>query len=150
MKFRFLTDEFFIEYSRCSEIEMKKERPYAILCIVNYGDITFAIPIRHNIKHPFKVQTIENQGLDLSKTVVITDAEKYIDNTTVAYISEEEYEILKDNKNKIKKELYKYIKLYKKAVKKPEISRNKNIYEKSTLQYFHRELGIQLNENNSD
>ena len=121
MKFRFLTDKFFEKYSQCHEIEMKKERPYAITCIIKYQNITFAIPIRHNIKHPFKITTIENRGLDLSKTIVILD-KTYINNTI--------------------KELHKYIKLYKKAIKNIEIPRNKNLCEKSTLQYFHKELGI--------
>lgn len=141
MKFRFLTDKFFEKYSQCHEIEMKKERPYAITCIIKYQNIIFAIPIRHNIKHPFKITTIENRGLDLSKTIVILD-KTYINNTITAYISSDEYMILLKKQSHIKKELHKYIKLYKKAIKNLEIPRNKNLCEKSTLQYFHKELGI--------
>ena len=141
MKFIFLTDKFFEKYSQCHEIEMKKERPYAITCIIKYQNITFAIPIRHNIKHPFKITTIENRCLDLSKTIVILD-KTYINNTITAYISSDEYMILLKKESHIKKELQKYIKLYKKAIKNLEIPRNKNLCEKSTLQYFHKELGI--------
>ena len=141
MKFRFLTDKFFEKYSQCHEIEMKKERPYAITCIIKYQNITFAIPIRHNIKHPFKITTIENRGLYLSKTIVILD-KTYINNTITAYISSDEYMVLLKKQSHIKKELHKYIKLYKKAIKNLEIPRNKNLCEKSTLQYFHKELGI--------
>lgn len=50
--------------------------------------------------------------------------------------------ILLNKQSHIKKELHKYIKLYKKAIKNLEIPRNKNLCEKSTLQYFHKELGI--------
>mgnify|MGYP000855589389 FL=1 len=141
MKFGFLTDKFFKKYSQCHEIEMKKERPYAIICIVKYQNITFAIPIRHNIKHPFKIGTIGNRGLDLSKTIVISD-KTYINNRITAYISSSEYMILLNKQSYIKKELHKYIKLYKKAIKNRENPRYKNLCEKSTLQYFHKELGI--------
>ena len=35
-----------------------------------------------------------------------------------------------------------YLKIYKKALQKPNTNKNKNILSKSTLQYFHKELSI--------
>ena len=93
------------------------------------------------INHRYKISTVDNKGLDLSKVLVITDR-KYIDNKKV-FINDEEYKLLKNKERKIVSELQKYIKLYKKALKKPEIKRNKSLIEKSCLQYFHKELGIE-------
>ena len=57
MKFCFLTDEFFELYKECEEIEKKNNRPYATVCLLKYNTFYFAIPIRHNIKHPYAIFT---------------------------------------------------------------------------------------------
>lgn len=143
MKFRFLTDEFFKVYSNCQEMERKNNRPYAHLCIVEMDNLKFAIPIRHHITHNYAIFTDKEKtkGLDLSKTVIIVD-DKYIDYSKIAYISAEEYNLLVNKKYYIKEKLKSYIKTYKKALKHKDIPRNKSLCEKSTLQYFHKELGI--------
>ncbi len=142
MKFRFLTESFYNDYKNCIEIEKKCNRPYAVMCIFEYKGLIFAIPIRHNINHPYKIKTVKNQGLDISKTLVIKDSYRYIQKYS-AYISKEEYNILIKQKKKISRELEKYIKLYKKALKNQEVIRNENICKMSCLQYFHKELGIE-------
>ena len=142
MEFRFLTEQFYKDYCNCGEMEKKKLRPYAVLCIVNYRGLIFAIPIRHNIKHNYAVKTVNNQGLDLSKAVVIKN-DKYIDNTKVAVINSIEYKILLSKEHFIEQKLKKYIKEYKKGLKNLSDSKYRNLCEKSCLQYFHAELKIE-------
>ena len=141
MEFKFLTENFYEKYENYKEVEKKKNRPYTVVYIIEYNNLLFAIPLRHNINHRYKISTVDNKGLDLSKVLVITDR-KYIDNKKV-FINDEEYKLLKNKERKIVSELQKYIKLYKRALKKPEIARNKSLIEKSCLQYFHKELGIE-------
>lgn len=145
MEFRFLTDKFFEDYKDCSEMERKKNRPYALMYVVELDGIYFAIPIRHHISHNFAVFTdeLKTKGLDLSKTVLINDPMLYVNFETTAYISSEEYKKLNQKKYFVKEKLKTYIKTYKKALKNIDIPRNKSICEKSTLQYFHKELGIE-------
>ena len=73
-------------------MEKKKNRPYTVVYIIEYNNLLFAIPLRHNINHRYKISTIDNKGLDLSKVLVITDR-KYIDNKKV-FINDEEYKLL--------------------------------------------------------
>jgi len=145
MEFRFLTDKFFEDYSNCTEMEKKRNRPYAHIYLVELDNLYFAIPIRHNIKHNNAIFTDENKtmGLDLSKSVVINDPQLYIDKKVVAYISDEEYKILRDKKYFIKQKLISYINKYKKCYSRIDIPRNKLFCSMSCLQYFHKELNIQ-------
>ncbi len=144
MKFRFLTDEFYNDYKDCIEMEKKNNRPYAHLCLIEFKGLHFAIPIRHNIKHSYAIFTNDdkNQGLDLTKTIIIKDLDKYVDNSRVAYIDNDEYKILIKKEYFIKQKLSTYIGKYKKAYANQNIPRNKSLCEKSTLQYFHKELNI--------
>jgi len=59
------------------------------------------------------------------------------------YIEQEEYEELSTKKSLIKPKLKKFIKTYKKAIKNPDDLKNKILCEFSSLQYFHKELGIE-------
>lgn len=144
MEFRFLSDEFFIDYSHCVEMEKKRNRPYACMCIVEIDSLNFAIPIRHHIKHKHAIFTDKEktQGLDLSKAVIILDVNKYVDKTRTAYISDEEFIFLNRKKHFIKSKMTTYIKNYKKAYANREISKNKILCDMSCLQYFHKELNI--------
>lgn len=148
MKFNFLKKEFFEEYKNCNEMEKKENRPYACTTLVNCLGITFAVPLRSHIKHEYAVFTDKGKtkGLDLSKAVVINDMTRFVDTTTTVYISDEEYDTLLGKEKFLSNKLETYIKKYKKALKKPELSKNKNLIEYSTLQYFHKELNIVLDQ----
>ena len=50
MQYIFLTQQFYDDYSHCTEIEMKQNRPYVLLCIT-INTIKYAIPLRSNINH---------------------------------------------------------------------------------------------------
>lgn len=144
MKFYFLTKDFFNNYSECKEMEKKENRPYACVFLVKYMGFIFAIPLRSHIKHQYAVFTDKEKtkGLDLSKTVIIKDELKFIDKNTNVFISDEEYKFLLGKEFFIKQKLETYIKLYKKALNHQESAKNRIICSNSTLQYFHKELGI--------
>ena len=149
--FFYLTHEFYNKYKNCKEILYKPKRPYAVH-LIEYNNLIFAIPIRSNITHEFSYKTIKeknkSKGLDFTKTVIINDL-KYLSKQP-ARINQEEYLKLDKNRHFIEKKMLSYLKIYKKALQKPNTNKNKNILSKSTLQYFHKELSILFNENNID
>ena len=149
--FFYLTHEFYNKYKNCKEILYKPKRPYAVH-LIEHNNLIFAIPIRSNITHEFSYKTIKeknkNKGLDFTKTVIINDL-KYFSKQPVR-INQEEYLKLDKNRHFIEKKMLSYLKIYKKALQKPNTNKNKNILSKSTLQYFHKELSILFNDNNTD
>ena len=149
--FFYLTHEFYNKYKNCKEILYKPKRPYAVH-LIEHNNLIFAIPIRSNITHEFSYKTIKeknkNKGLDFTKTVIINDL-KYLSKQPVR-INQEEYLKLDKNRHFIEKKMFSYLKIYKKALQKPNTNKNKNILSKSTLQYFHKELSILFNEDNID
>ena len=149
--FFYLTHEFYNKYKNCKEILYKPKRPYAVH-LIEYNNLIFAIPIRSNITHEFSYKTIKeknkSKGLDFTKTVIINDL-KYLSKQPVR-INQEEYLKLDKNRHFIEKKMLSYLKIYKKALQKPNTNKNKNILSKSTLQYFHNELSILFNEDNID
>ena len=149
--FFYLTHEFYNKYKNCKEILYKPKKPYAVH-LIEYNNLIFAIPIRSNITHEFSYKTIKeknkSKGLDFTKTVIINDL-KYLSKQP-ARINQEEYLKLDKNRHFIEKKMLSYLKIYKKALQKPNTNKNKNILSKSTLQYFHKELSILFNEDNID
>ena len=149
--FFYLTHKFYNKYKNCKEILYKPKRPYAVH-LIEYNNLIFAIPIRSNITHEFSYKTIKeknkSKGLDFTKTVIINDL-KYLSKQPVR-INQEEYLKLDKNRHFIEKKMFSYLKIYKKALQKPNTNKNKNILSKSTLQYFHKELSILFNEDNID
>ena len=149
--FFYLTHEFYNKYKNCKEILYKPKRPYAVH-LIEYNNLIFAIPVRSNITHEFSYKTIKeknkSKGLDFTKTVIINDL-KYLSKQPIR-INQEEYLKLDKNRHFIEKKMLSYLKIYKKALQKPNTNKNKNILSKSTLQYFHKELSILFNEDNID
>ena len=143
MKFCFLTDAFFELYKDCKEIEKKKNRPYATICLLKYNTFYFAIPIRHNIKHQYAIFTDKekSKGLDLSKTLIIKDLKFIVQNRT-AFISPIEYTQLIQKEKFIISKLESYIKKYIKALQHQEIKKNFLLCSMFCLKYFHKELNI--------
>ena len=73
---------------------------------------------------------------------MITNKDKYIDDTTKAYIRPNEFDALRGKEHFIKIKLEQYIKLYTKALGKQHLKDKRLLCQYSTLQYFHKELGI--------
>ena len=136
MKYIFLTEQFYIDYAHCAEIEKKRERPY-VQVYVNLHGVDFAIPMRSNIthKHVFWTDRVNKCGLDFSKAVVIVN-ESYIDTTNVPYIRPSEYAALLGKEYLVAQKLVKYIEKYKIAKTKLTADDKRRLVQYSTLQYF--------------
>ena len=144
-----LSSDFYKEYpqSKYPEIERKLERPYLVL-LVKIKGLDFAIPLRSKIKHSNAFFTKRNidgtyRGLDYSKTVVVTKT-NYIDMSKV-FIRNDEYKLLTNRSKIVLSRFSKYVESYIQSQNSPS---NNDFYRKdysfSTLQYFHKELGITL------
>ena len=141
MRYIFLSEKFYDDYSNCLEIEHKRFRPY-IMLILQIDNLTFALPMRSHIKHKYAYITDaeNNCGVDYSKAVIINDEEKYIAKIK-PNIRENEYKALFGKEYIITKEFSKYLSNYKKSII-AKADRTKYMYKYSTLKYFHKELNI--------
>ncbi len=141
MKYIFLSQQFYKDYSHCSEIEQKQSRPYVML-VIKIDNLIFALPMRSHIKHNYAFITdiTCGCGIDYSKAVVITDQKLYIDNKQPR-IRPNEYKALLGKEYIITKQFKKYLSDYKKAVS-AKSERVNSQYKYCTLQYFHKELGL--------
>jgi protein AbiQ len=146
VEFHRLSTEFYTQFGHYEEILKKEERPYYVL-LLELDSLTYAIPLRSHITHPYCFiadnSIGQNCGLDYSKAVVI-DSIQYIDPTPVT-IRQHEYNIYKQREYFIKNQFSSYVKSYKKEVRR----RLKNqalpvsaVCRYSSLKYFHRELGL--------
>jgi protein AbiQ len=147
MEFHRLSPLFYKEFGLYEEILTKEDRPYFVL-ILELDSITYAIPLRSHITHPYCFiadnSAGQNCGLDYSKAVVITDAKKYIDAQPVT-IRQNEYNVYKKQEYLIKKQFASYVTRYKKEI----LRRLKNpalpvspLCQYSSLKHFHKELGL--------
>ena len=149
MEFHRLSAVFYAQFGQCEEILTKEARPYYVL-LLELDGLTYAIPLRSHITHPYCFiadnSSGQNNGLDYSKAVVIIDSDKYIDPAPVT-IRQHEYNVYKQREYFIRKQFSSYVALYKKEVRR----RLKNpalpvsaLCRFSSLKYFHRELGLTL------
>lgn len=87
----------------------------------------------------------DRSGLDYSKIVIISDS-KYL-GATDAIVDKDEYNETRNNIEYIKNDAQRYIDDYvgylMGTVKKTDKKKFSRIYQYSTLQYFHKELGIE-------
>lgn len=137
MQLKILSEKFYDTYKNCDEILKKENRPYACLTIELNG-LLFAIPFRHHIRHPYSFHTIDEAGLDYTKTVIITDA-LYLSDDKPS-IDNKEFAIIKREEQKIRYGLSKYVNQYKRAMKHRDNPRSKNILTYSALKYFEKYL----------
>lgn len=136
MKFVLLSQAFYDKYSECKEILRKKDRPYCVM-LLQINDINFAIPFRSHIKHKYAFFTnkAELAGLDYTKSVVI-DINTDIDMARRAFIREDEYKNLFGKDYEVQRGFLRFMKRYKKALRKPDLPENKYLVQASALQYF--------------
>lgn len=128
-----LSSSFYESHKECREILHKTARPYLCLEII-FDGIPYAIPLRHHIHHQYCFRTTDEAGLDFSKSIPLHD--KSFISEDDARIDTKEWVIIKRNEKKIISLFKKYINQYRKAALHPEIQRNKNILQYSSLQYF--------------
>ena len=120
-------------YGKLPETMHKSERPYYCLEI-KVESRTFAIPLRHHIRHKYCFHTLGEAGIDYSKAIPILDASMVSDEP--ARIDTAEWNILRKNEDEIFIGFNKYLRLYRKAVSMKHIPRYKSIVSMSALQYF--------------
>lgn len=140
-----LTEKFYYRYRRCSEILQKETRQYSI-AILEVDGLRFAIPFRTHINHKygyiFKDSPRSNKsGLDFTKAVVITD-DDFIGEDAI--IDSKEFSEFIRKKKVIANRFAKFIKDYKKWTSNPAYYKAENIIKFSSLQYFHKELGLKI------
>ena len=133
MKIIKLSESFYEEYSGCSEIMRKHDRPYYCLEL-KVDSITYAIPFRHHIQHQYSFLTINNAGLDYSKAVVLASKEMISD--APVRIDTAEWRLINGHEDDILFGFVKYLRLYRKALKNRNIPKYQRIIEYSALKYF--------------
>lgn len=141
VELRKLSEAFYEDYphDEYPEMEFKIGRPYVVL-LVEINRVTFAIPLRTNVRHSscYKFRTSDRKtasvtGIDFSKAVVISK-DHYLD--VEASINDKEYLELQEKAfyivSKFKRYVDGYIE-YKKHGGNEFIAKR---YQFSTLQYF--------------
>ena len=146
MKYIFLSKEFYNDYKHelYPEIEYKEDRPYVLL-LLEIDSLTYAIPFRSHIKHNYAFITNKEKrcGIDYTKSIIITNSKYIVDkvNNRPIIIRKDERQALYGQKYTIIRELKTFIDEYKRAVKN-NVNNKTFIFKISTLQYFHKELGL--------
>mgnify|MGYP003302618752 CR=1 FL=1 len=134
-----LSNAFYDKYETCDEILKKRSRPYVCL-LIKIDEVTFAIPFRHHIAHEHAFFTYDDCGIDYTKAIVLSDPSFVSD--SVPQIEQKEFNALKGKDHLIVNGMRKYLGLYKKAVQHSDNPHYSKILRFSSLQYFHKELGI--------
>jgi protein AbiQ len=145
MELRKLTDDAYSKFSQLPQFLKKKDRGYGLVPIEIDGYI-FAIPLRSNLNHAYGMKTLFDKkekvwkGLDYSKALVLKDNELLKEAFKTK--DQDEFDKIKSNEEKIKKEFLSYLNGYKKLISSGgDISKNPR-YKFTTLQYFDEILGI--------
>jgi len=132
-----------------SENGQDKVRGHGIVKI-QFKDLTFAIPVRSNIKHKecFILEVnlsrdTKGMGLDYSKALLIKDA-AHVSNDDFVLRSKQAGKKLIGKKTHIEKKFNQYVEKYVKAVKCNDKNiRNSSEYRFTTLVNYHSELGLE-------
>jgi protein AbiQ len=70
MEFRRLSATFYAQFGQYEEILTKEERPYYVL-ILEIDGLTYAIPLRSHITHPYcfmpTIPAVKTEGLIIQK-----------------------------------------------------------------------------------
>ena len=148
-----LTAKFYNDYpsSSYTEIAHKNTRPYNCLLIQSKYGYFICIPYRSHINHKyaFRFRTSQRSrqsksGLDYSKIIIITNSDYISKNDAI--VDKDEYNETVSNIEFIKNSAQEYINDYvnhmTRSSKKYDPKEFQRIYQYSTLQYFHREVGI--------
>ncbi len=122
---------------------MTKNRGYGVLYF-KHGEMIFALPLRSNLNHPHGLKTIFDKqtgqwnGVDYSKVLIVEPDDLMPE--AFKPRNPAEYDKIKDNSEKIKKEFFEYLAEYIVCIREGKDLERK--FHFTTLQYFHRELGL--------
>ena len=141
MKYIFLSEEFYKTYNEVNypEILHKPTRPYVML-MIKIDNLTFAIPIRSHLRHQYGfITNKETQaGLDYSKAIIILKPE-YISDKQRITITKKEMMTISSYKDVIIEDFKRFLHTYKRKIKN---NLSEALLRYSSLQYFHKELGL--------
>ena len=146
-----MNDDFYNDSKDKKEFMHPKNGRTLFLSFIYEGKILLVplrtnLPIksRHNIKSGFISPTTNrpNAGLDYTKLIFTNMAD--IKSTNIIIDREQRKHIL-ENEEKIRKEIIVFINEYKEMINKG-VSNNlvKYVYRYTTLQYYHKELGLDI------
>lgn len=147
MKFYRLTPAFFQDYCpSCPEILKKPTRPHYVF-VLTMRNLTFAVPLRSKLPSDRRYSFVADQGdagLDFTKAVVITDRQRYVTSKAIQ-IRQHEFNMLKQNEFVVARRFEQFLNSYIKQIQRQQ--KNPNIPQPkwctySSLQYFHKELGL--------
>uniref|UniRef100_UPI003F493087 hypothetical protein n=1 Tax=Bacillus multifaciens TaxID=3068506 RepID=UPI003F493087 len=150
-----IKDQYFTDNPNLKEFLINKEekRIYMGLIVKLPNDLNACIPFRSNKPNNDRVvaratfaipsNTRPNACLDLTKALIINDEEyfKILDKRQVK-IPDTQKRHIDENIKQIHKMFDKYLDGYKKSVKKDRTSKNP-LFKYSTLQNYHKELGLE-------
>lgn len=125
--------------------EEGKTRGYGVV-VIDFEDLTFAIPLRSNIRHKAAYLTAKenrknssNKGLDFTKALLISD-ERYVTDE-IFNIPSEEHDKLRTKSEYIMRKFEAYVSSYRKAIAKNDLNILKSHeYRFTTLINYHSEL----------
>ena len=142
MKVRMLTDAAYADLSKGREQVLTKKRGYGVISI-QVNNLTFAVPLRSNMnKNSFGLKTIlvgkSWNGIDYSKALVIEDG--HLEPEAFKFRDNREYEKLQKSAEKIQIGFSEYVEEYRNSILNNIPLKFK--FKFTTLQYFHKELGI--------
>ena len=125
---------------------LEKNRGYGIVSIT-IDNLTYAIPLRSNMNHNNGFKTISMRrgkkliwnALDYSKALIVQQDD--IESTAFQLRTQEEFNKIQLNKEKIKSEFEEYVSAYLECIKNGTSTTDRR-FKFSTLKYFHAELGL--------
>ena len=147
-----LTDAFYNAYPKqlYPEILEKRKRAYNCILFQTHYDYYICVPYRTEITHKYAYHfkkslrsKMYRSGLDYTKIIIIQDG-TYID-TKDALLDKDEYNETMINIEKIKRESLIFVEDYVMHIQGVKLLQPQEFvrrYNYSTLQYFHKELGI--------
>ena len=132
------------------ELLLKNSRSYNCLFIDLYDDYYICVPYRTDIRHKNAYKFTHSRrsrqhqsGLDYTKIVIAKDSAFL--GTESSVIDDDEYKETVENMERIVSEVIKFINAYlmhHTGVQKLNPKQYERKYKYSSLQYFHKELGI--------
>lgn len=147
-----LTPLFYKDYpsSQYKEILRKNNRPYNCLLFKASYDYFICVPYRTNINHQYAYKFKSSQrsiahssGLDYTKIIIVKN-HAYITSSD-ALIDKDEYNETRIHINKIQRDAFSFVNDYVDHITQKRLLHIKEFnrrYKRSTLPYFHQELGI--------
>lgn len=152
MKFRYvhLTAEFYKLFSHYAEM-MKDENRQYIHLLAEFKGHKFVVPFRSYIKHKeafifshhdSKLDKNDTKGLDYSKALIIHDIDRFT-YPSKKNIPQHQHDLIMEMQDYIIRKFQKYVDEYSKMTAKKDKNYLRRTGSFSTLQNFHKELGIE-------